>query len=646
MNHTFRHGLHRLRTVILSLVFFTILYSGFTQSYDGYTLYFPQGGTKAYLVDMAGNTYHSWTFPANKQTCYATYLLSGGILLRTVNHQGNYFTGGPISGEVQKVDWNGNVLWDFVYSTQDYCAHHDIHAMPNGNVLLISYERKTAAEAVQAGSAISIEMWPDKIVEIQPSGATGGTVVWEWHVWDHLIQDHDASKSNYGVVKNHPELLNINYITTKDWLHMNGIDYNPALDQIVFSSHALNEIYVIDHSTTTAQAATHAGGNSGKGGDFLYRWGNPSAYQAPGTKYFNVVHDAHWVPADNPLFPNALCGYNNKGGAGVKTCVDVINPPYNGYNYSLTPGAAYAPSIYDWRHTYSGNMSQDNGNSQQLPNGNTLICIGMSGFIYEIDSNQVQVWSKNIGGTLAQSFRYPPCFITGTYSASTSGSPSSLCLGSNAQLGVTAMGGVIYTYSWTSNPPGFTSTLPNPVVSPAVTTTYIATVTNGPCSATDSVTITVNPVPATPVITQTGDSLVSSAASGNQWYRNSIAIPGATGQVLVSSQTGSYQVLVTSSAGCVSALSAPVVITGLYQNSPDLAVNISPNPTNGHINLTGKGIENRSFILKIFNTLGNVVMTCENEYSPDLSGLPAGIYYLSIFTDRSEYTSKKIILVK
>ena len=51
-----------------------------------------------------------------------------------------------------------------------------------------------------------------------------------------------------------------------------------TLDQIVLSNHNLSEIWIIDHSTTTLEAASHSGGNSGKGGDLLYRWGNPQAY--------------------------------------------------------------------------------------------------------------------------------------------------------------------------------------------------------------------------------------------------------------------------------------------------------------------------------------------------------------------------------
>jgi hypothetical protein len=646
-NHGLR-SVNHLKIVSFIIVVFSLAASGYSQSYDGYTLYFPQGGTKAYLVDLSGSPIHTWTFTSTYKTCYSTYLLSGGVLLRTVAKQGTFFGGGPVSGEVQKVDWDGNILWDFVYSTQDYCSHHDIHAMPNGNVLLIAYERKTAAQVTQAGCSQSIEMWPDKIVEIQPSGTNGGTIVWEWHAWDHLVQEHDPTKSNYGVVADHPELLNINYNTSRDWMHMNGVDYNEELDQIVFSSHALNEIYVIDHSTTVAEAASHSGGNSGKGGDFLYRWGNPSAYQAAGITDFNVVHDAHWVPADNPCFPNALSGYNNKGGAGGKTCVDIIKPPYNGYNYTLTPGSAYAPATYDWRNTYSGNMSQDNGNSQQLPNGNTLVCIGMSGFIYEIDSNQNQVWSKSVGGTLPQAFRYPPCFVNTSYIATVSGSPSAICTGEISQLNVIATGGIAYIYSWTSNPLGFTSNQQNPIVSPDVTTTYYATIKNGPCSASDSITITVNSVPGTPVISQTGDSLVSSATSGNQWFLNGNSIQGATHQVLVPSANGAYQVQVTDINNCASQLSGIFDVTWLGSESlkDSKIISVYPNPTNGLIKISGNSLKNNHIDISIFNSFGTKVINEENSETINLSGFENGVYYLIIKVNNSDLVSKKIVLIK
>jgi hypothetical protein len=397
------------RIIFLLLIILNSMMA-FSQQWGDYTLYSMQNSTNAYLLDTNGNVFHTWTFPSAAKSGYSTYLEPGGTLVRGVSKMGNSFSGGPICGEVQKVDYNGNVTWDFIYSTAAYCSHHDVCPMPNGNVLLIAYELKTAAEVTQAGSTQSIIMWPDKIVEVQPTGLSTGTVVWEWHAWDHLVQNVNPAKDNYQTsVVNHPELLNINYNTQKDWLHMNGVDYNPILDQVTFSSHNLSEIYVIDHSTTTAEAAGHTGGNSGKGGDLLYRWGHPAAYGASGTQILNVVHDAHWIPEG---VPNAgrLVGFNNKGVSISQSSIDQIDPPVNGYNYNLTLGSAYLPATFDQRHACNG-YSSNMGNSQQLPNGNMLVCVATAGFIYEIDSAGNILWSKTLSGNNAKAFRYEACYV-------------------------------------------------------------------------------------------------------------------------------------------------------------------------------------------------------------------------------------------
>ncbi|HNB82697.1 MAG TPA: T9SS type A sorting domain-containing protein, partial [Chitinophagaceae bacterium] len=226
----------------------------------------------------------------------------------------------------------------------------------------------------------------------------------------------DNTKPNYvpaAQMVDHPESLNINYKQTKDWMHMNGVDYNPILDQVAFSSHNLNEWYIVDHSTTTAEAAGHTGGNSGKGGDILFRWGNPAAYGATGTAILNVTHDAHWIPEG---VPNAgrLVGFNNKGVSASQSAIDQITTPVSGYTYTKTAGQPFAPATYDARHACNG-YSSNMGNSQQLPNGNMLVCIATAGKIYEINSAGTQLWTKTIsGGSLPQAFVYDSCYIFNT----------------------------------------------------------------------------------------------------------------------------------------------------------------------------------------------------------------------------------------
>lgn len=395
-----------------------IICSSTAQQWGLYTLIAPQSKS-ALLVDTAGTTYHSWTFSTT--TGYSSYLLPGGTILRSVSYSGNSLGGGGMTGEVQKVSYDGTVTWDFVYSSSTYCLHHDICPMPNGNVLLISYDVKTASDAVTAGcsTTMSSGIWSEKIIEVNP---TTSTIVWEWHLWDHLCQSYNSAKSNYvSSVSDHPELMNINYSTQQDWFHMNGISYNPYLDQIVVSAHNMNELYVIDHSTTTAQAATHTGGNAGKGGDFLFRWGNPASYGQSATADFNVIHDAHWISPECSTYANYIGAFNNKGGTynstTGKSCIDLINPPFNGYNYTLTSGV-YTPSTYNFRHVYTGSATQDMGNSQQLPNGNHLVCIAQSGKVYEVISTSANssstLWSYSASGTLPKAFRYSACYVAGT----------------------------------------------------------------------------------------------------------------------------------------------------------------------------------------------------------------------------------------
>jgi hypothetical protein len=369
--------------------------------FDGYTLFAPIMSTTTYLINLSGEVVHTWN--SNYNPRMSAYLPETGHLLRTAKMSVNpTFDAGGAGGGVEIIDWDGNVIWDFEYSTDQHCLHHDIEMLPDGNVLMIAWEYKTALEAIAAGRnpALVIDaLWPDHIIEVEPTGATGGNIVWEWHVWDHLIQDYDPTKDNYGVVADHPELIDINFAPGMDLNHINSVDYNPEFDQIILSAHAFAEIWVIDHSTTTEEAAGHTGGNSGKGGDILYRWGNPQAYRAGGEadqKFFRQ-HDAHWIEPGLPGEGNILV-FNNGAGRpeGNYSSVDEIVPPVdsNG-NYYLAPGSAYGPENLAWTYTAEnpGDFFALNlGGAQRLPDGNTLISDGPHGVFFEVTPAGDIVW--------------------------------------------------------------------------------------------------------------------------------------------------------------------------------------------------------------------------------------------------------------
>lgn len=381
-------------------------------SFNGFTLYSPNGGKYAYLVDMKNNKVKTWTF--DKSGGYATYLLSDGSVIRPALSTNSSLGGGGEAGVIQKYNWAGTKTWEYTYSSSTYRTHHDIEPMPNGNVLVIAWEVKSATEAVANGYKSNSQMIPDCVLEIQPSGTTGGTIVWEWHAWNHLVQDYNSAKSNYGVVSAHPELLNINMSSSGSvgggWMHCNSVKYNPELDQIVISSHNLNELYVIDHSTTTAQAATHTGGNSGKGGDILYRWGCPSNYGVSGTTVFDVVHSACWVPNGYPGSGH-LMAFNNRASQSTSMVVELAQPT-NGYTYSLS-GTSYGPASPYWSYTASGFYAVHLGGCQRLPNGNTLITQSLIGKMFEVDSVGTVLWTYAPGGEIVKAFRYAPSYYSG-----------------------------------------------------------------------------------------------------------------------------------------------------------------------------------------------------------------------------------------
>jgi len=374
--------------------------------YAGYTLWSPNGGNSSYLLDMDNAVVHTWIHA--RPGGYSAYLLEDGSVLRPALSNNSSLNGGGAAGIVERRAADGTLAWEYWYSSNLVRSHHDIEPLPNGNVLLIAWERKLAAEAVAAGLDHSIEIWPDHIVEVEPTGATTGNIVWTWRFWDHLIQDHDPTKANYGIVADHPELMDINVgngMLGGDWTHINAVSYSPELDQIVISSHNLDEFYVIDHSTTTAEAAGHTGGNAGRGGDILYRWGNPANYRASGPHYFNVVHCSTWIPADCPGAGNILA-FNNREGTNSSIVAEIV-PPHDGtYTYALTPGAAYGPAAPTWTYSAAGFYSNHLGGCQRLPNGNTLIAESTSAYLFEVSSAGAVQWSFATSGEIARSLRY------------------------------------------------------------------------------------------------------------------------------------------------------------------------------------------------------------------------------------------------
>lgn len=325
-------------------------------------------------------------------------------MLRAGKISNTDITFGGVGGVVQLFDWDGALLWEYIYSTPLVSQHHDVCPLPNGNILMLAVSTISTSEAISLGRNPALitenKIYNEQILELEPVGTNQANIVWEWNVKDHLIQDFDATKSNFGPIVEHPELLDFNFNIGNsgfaNWLHINSVQYNSNLDQIILSSRLLSEIYIIDHSTTTEEAATNSGGMYGKGGDFLYRWGNPEVYDKSDVSdqtLFNQ-HYPHWIE-DGLTDAGKIMIFNNGNTRGFSS-VDIISPPSSSpgvYNYDIATG--YGPNEAEWSYanldpTYFNSVILSG--AERLPNGNTLICDGNSGFFVEIDANESVVW--------------------------------------------------------------------------------------------------------------------------------------------------------------------------------------------------------------------------------------------------------------
>lgn len=396
----------------------------------GYVLFNPLLSAKTYLVNSDGVVVHHWESQYGPSGF--TYLKENGNLLRGGRDPENtVFDGGGQGGIIEEFDWNGNVVWSYKYSDDQHMSHHDIEPLPNGNILVLSWESKSVKEAIAAGRDTAqiprAGLWPDMIVEIQPQGTDEAQIIWEWHAWDHMVQDYDERKANYGNPSDHPELLNINAgrkipePKTKEELdedrarnnantndtpenqgsdlyHLNAIGYNAELDQIVVSSPALNEIFIIDHSTTTEEAAGHSGGRWGKGGDYLYRWGNPQNYGRGDstTQVLGGQHDVKWIQKGFPG-EGHLMVFNNfiplpKGGYSA---VMEIKTPLEPTGYQIKEGSAFGPQAPSWKYMApdtTGFFAPFISGAHRMANGNTFITEGPKGRLFEVNSKGEVLW--------------------------------------------------------------------------------------------------------------------------------------------------------------------------------------------------------------------------------------------------------------
>jgi len=367
----------------------------------GYTLLYPENQANVFLINNCGELIHTWEDSEGYRPGLSAYLLDNGNLLKTKRPDGIVFeslTGGGAGGIIELRDWDNNLVWTKTIMDSLERAHHDVRAMPNGNVLIISWEKKSEDDVALNGRKPDLiqEVWIDNIKEYDPMT---DSLVWSWSAWDHLVQDYDADLLNFGLnfgsVSENRQLIDLNYSVSfnarPDFMHSNSVDYNAEMDQILLSVAYFQEIWIIDHSTTIEEAKGHTGGRYEKGGDILYRWGNPYAYKSSDESEHQLFfqHDANWANAEG----SEITIFNNqKDDTHSAGCILKPLGDSGFYNQDL---GTYLPLDFEYCIThpdttpaYSGNMSS----FKILDSGNYLFCVAQQGRIFEMTRNNEIVW--------------------------------------------------------------------------------------------------------------------------------------------------------------------------------------------------------------------------------------------------------------
>jgi hypothetical protein len=364
------------------------IYEG-NQLEDGYVLAVENGSITSYLLNKEGFKVHEWTFEDNLGNDLE--ILPNGKLLGIFKAENPDISFGGFGGVIKILDSDGNTEWQYNFVSENIIAHHDVEMLPNGNVLFIAWERITSSEAAQAGvNTETTDIFPEVLVEVNPNN---NQIVWEWHSFDHIIQNYNSTLPNFGSVSENPQLIDINYdvVDNGDIMHANGIDYDEAKDIIYLSVNYYHEIWVIDHSTTTDEAASNSGGNYNKGGDLLYRFGNPEAYDnTQGQRLFYNNHFPNLLEGNEPGAGNMLVYVNGTNQSNIME----LNIPEN---FSLLPSTNNEPNIV-WNFTDPNLWFGRISGAVRLQNGNTLIAEGDFGF-WEVTPNNDVVWKYNGQGT-------------------------------------------------------------------------------------------------------------------------------------------------------------------------------------------------------------------------------------------------------
>lgn len=346
------------------------------KTFDGYTLitYMPaRDAAEAYevpcevfLMDMQGAKVHSWKTP---YPAWYSRLTTDGHLVTAMRYAkatperpgyGDLFMGGA-TGMLMELDWEGNIVFEHF----DPNMHHDFRKLPNGNYIYVGWERVPAdlAKKVRGGQkGTELKggiMYCDYFREVDASGQS----VWEWHGFEHFDPDIDI----IGAI--HPR---------EEWTHVNDVDVMPD-GNILSDTRHTDGAFIIDRDS----------------GEIIWRWGNV-AYLDPETglvEHRNFrENDTLGGPHDTHLIAEGLPGEGNM--------LVYDNGMYRYHSRAVEVDIRTGEVVWESDQDYGLegytrgriHFSPFISSADRMPNGNTVICAGGNGVVFEVTMEKEVVW--------------------------------------------------------------------------------------------------------------------------------------------------------------------------------------------------------------------------------------------------------------
>lgn len=355
---------------------------------DGYVLVSHDFST--YLLDQCGEIVNEWSifnpqFHVKMDTeGNVYYIRQGKIFVR---------------------DWQDNIIQEITHNVTGLELVYDIIKRDNGNFLVNCRWSTSFSDLEDIGWDLNIGFanQVDGIVEINPEGE----LVWAWNIMDHTIQDKIQSAPNFGSVTDNPQLLDSRAVSNFDWTFgetfmFNGFDYNKELDLIMISVRKMSEIIIIDHSTTTEEAAGHSGGKYGKGGDVLFRWGNPRNYNrnSSSERYLYFQHNPNWIKHGEHA--GGIIVFNNGLSSSDGSSVIIIEPQTDENDQFVMSDDHFQPILPSREidnSSFANLSSEYTSGAKVMENGNVYITLGQHDQFIEVTPDDEIAWNYALQGT-------------------------------------------------------------------------------------------------------------------------------------------------------------------------------------------------------------------------------------------------------